>query len=144
MNKSIILSICFVAASAFAETDSGSASELTIGQAFEINQAKNAARQEDSEAHARRAAKELGLDYDKMTKPPEQASSVVNEADNQKQLQQVIASDPVLGKYALDPDFKEAVVDRKIDYLNYFLISTSILAIFLLGFFFGRKTVKNK
>lgn len=77
---------------------------LTIGQLFELNQGKNATQIADSEARARKAAASLGLDYSKMTETPEQISSVADEINTQKQLQQVIASDPVLGKYALDPN----------------------------------------
>lgn len=77
---------------------------LTIGQLFELNQGKNATQIADSEARARKAAASLGLDYNKMTETPEQISSVADEINTQKQLQQVIASDPVLGKYALDPN----------------------------------------
>ncbi len=77
---------------------------LTIGQLFELNQGKNATQIADNEARARKAAASLGLDYNKMTETPEQISSVADEINTQKQLQQVIASDPVLGKYALDPN----------------------------------------
>ncbi|MFW1952213.1 GNAT family N-acetyltransferase [Acinetobacter beijerinckii] len=77
---------------------------LTIGQLFELNQGKNATQIADSEARARKAAASLGLDYNKMTETPEQIASVADEINTQKQLQQVIASDPVLGKYALDPN----------------------------------------
>ncbi|MCH7333487.1 GNAT family N-acetyltransferase [Acinetobacter modestus] len=77
---------------------------LTIGQLFELNQGKNATQIADNEARARKAAASLGLDYNKMTETPEQIASVADEVNTQKQLQQVIASDPVLGKYALDPN----------------------------------------
>ncbi|MCM1958176.1 GNAT family N-acetyltransferase [Acinetobacter modestus] len=77
---------------------------LTIGQLFELNQGKNATQIADNEARARKAATSLGLDYNKMTETPEQIASVADEVNTQKQLQQVIASDPVLGKYALDPN----------------------------------------
>ncbi|EMT2447113.1 GNAT family N-acetyltransferase [Acinetobacter baumannii] len=80
------------------------AANLTIGQLFEINQGKNATQIADSEARARKAAASLGLDYNKMTETPEQIASVADEVNTQKQLNQVIASDPVLGKYALDPN----------------------------------------
>nr|WP_151791372.1 hypothetical protein [Acinetobacter soli] len=144
MNKNIILIVSFVATSALAETDLGSKSETTIGELFKINQGKNPTQIADTEARARKAANELGLDYDKMTKPSEQPSSAVMEADKQKIVNEVIASDPVLGKYALDPKIKEEIVEKKIGYLNYFLIAISILAIFLSGFFFGRIKVKTK
>ncbi|WP_333662716.1 PBECR3 domain-containing polyvalent protein [Acinetobacter sp.] len=77
---------------------------LTIGQLFELNQGKNATQIADSEARARKAAASLGLDYNKMIETPEQIASVADEVNTQKQLNQVIASDPVLGKYALDPN----------------------------------------
>ncbi|ENU07738.1 hypothetical protein [Acinetobacter calcoaceticus] len=77
---------------------------LTIGQLFEINQGKNPTQIADSEAHARKAAKSLGLDYDKMTETPEQIVSVADEINTQKRVNDVVASDPVLGKYALNPN----------------------------------------
>ncbi|ENX58303.1 MULTISPECIES: hypothetical protein [Acinetobacter] len=77
---------------------------LTIGQLFEINQGKNATQIADTEARARKAAKDLGLDYNKMTETPEQIASVADEVITQKKLNEVISSDPVLGKYALNPN----------------------------------------
>lgn len=77
---------------------------LTIGQLFELNQGKNPTQIADSEAHARKAAKSLGLDYDKMTETPEQIVSVADEINTQKRVNDVVASDPVLGKYALNPN----------------------------------------
>ncbi|ENU23498.1 hypothetical protein F993_01651 [Acinetobacter proteolyticus] len=77
---------------------------LTIGQLFEINQGKNATQIADTEARARKAAKDLGLDYNKMTETPEQIASVADEVTTQKKLNEVISSDPVLGKYALNPN----------------------------------------
>ena len=56
---------------------------LTIGQLFELNQGKNPTQIADSEAHARKAAKSLGLDYDKMTETPEQIVSVADEINTQ-------------------------------------------------------------
>lgn len=79
-------------------------SNLTIGQLFELNQGKNPTQIADSEAHARKAAKSLGLDYDKMTETPEQIVSVADEINTQKRVNDVVASDPVLGKYALNPN----------------------------------------
>lgn len=78
--------------------------KLTIGQLFELNQGKNSTQIADSEAHARKAAKSLGLDYDKMTETPEQIVSVADEINTQKRVNDVVASDPVLGKYALNPN----------------------------------------
>lgn len=77
---------------------------LTIGQLFELNQGKNPTQIADTEAHARKAAKSLGLDYDKMTETPEQIVSVADEINTQKRVNDVVASDPVLGKYALNPN----------------------------------------
>ncbi len=77
---------------------------LTIGQLFELNQGKNPTQIADSEAHARKAAKSLGLDYGKMTETPEQIVSVADEINTQKRVNDVVASDPVLGKYALNPN----------------------------------------
>ncbi|WP_151817260.1 GNAT family N-acetyltransferase [Acinetobacter oleivorans] len=77
---------------------------LTIGQLFELNQGKNPTQIADTEAHARKAAKSLGLDYDKMTETPEQVVSVADEINTQKRVNDVVASDPVLGKYALNPN----------------------------------------
>ncbi|KQE15621.1 hypothetical protein APD36_11385 [Acinetobacter pittii] len=77
---------------------------LTIGQLFELNQGKNPTQIADTEAHARKAAKSLGLDYDKMTETPEQVVSVADEINTQKRVNEVVASDPVLGKYALNPN----------------------------------------
>lgn len=81
---------------------------LTIGQLFELNQGKNPTQIADSEAHARKAAQSLGLDYDKMAETPEQIVSVADEINTQKRVNDVVASDPVLGKYALNP--KQAAV----------------------------------
>ncbi|SEO56110.1 GNAT family N-acetyltransferase [Acinetobacter sp. yr461] len=77
---------------------------LTIGQLFELNQGKNPTQIAETEAHARKAAKSLGLDYDKMTETPEQVVSVADEINTQKRVNDVVASDPVLGKYALNPN----------------------------------------
>lgn len=77
---------------------------LTIGQLFELNQGKNPTQIADSEAQARKAAKSLGLDYDKMTETPEELVSVAEELKTQKQINDVVASDPVLGRYALNPN----------------------------------------
>lgn len=77
---------------------------LTIGQLFELNQGKNPTQIADTEARARKAARSLGLDYNKMTETPEQIVSVADEVNTQKRVNQVVASDPVLGKYALNPN----------------------------------------
>ncbi|EHU1602088.1 GNAT family N-acetyltransferase [Acinetobacter baumannii] len=77
---------------------------LTIGQLFELNQGKNPTQIADTEARARKAARSLGLDYDKMTETPEQIVSVADEVNTQKRVNEVVASDPVLGKYALNPN----------------------------------------
>ncbi|WP_228155382.1 hypothetical protein [Acinetobacter sp. ACNIH2] len=77
---------------------------LTIGQLLELNQGKNPTQIADTEARARKAAKSLGLDYSKMTQTPEEISSVADEVNTQKHINDVVASDPVLGKYALDPN----------------------------------------
>ncbi|MFP0336109.1 GNAT family N-acetyltransferase [Acinetobacter baumannii] len=77
---------------------------LTIGQLFELNQGKNPTQIADTEARARKAARSLGLDYNKMTETPEQIVSVADEVNTQKRLNEVVASDPVLGKYALNPN----------------------------------------
>ncbi|HHM2325283.1 TPA: GNAT family N-acetyltransferase [Acinetobacter baumannii] len=77
---------------------------LTIGQLFELNQGKNPTQIADTEARARKAARSLGLDYNKMTETPEQIVSVADEVNTQKRINEVIASDPVLGKYALNPN----------------------------------------
>ncbi|MFK7235142.1 GNAT family N-acetyltransferase [Acinetobacter baumannii] len=75
---------------------------LTIGQLFELNQGKNPTQIADTEARARKAARSLGLDYNKMTETPEQIVSVADEVNTQKRVNEVVASDPVLGKYALN------------------------------------------
>ncbi|MGZ2292283.1 GNAT family N-acetyltransferase [Acinetobacter baumannii] len=77
---------------------------LTIGQLFELNQGKNPTQIADTEARARKAARSLGLDYNKMTETPEQIVSVADEVNTQKRVNEVVASDPVLGKYALNPN----------------------------------------
>ncbi len=77
---------------------------LTIGQLFELNQGKNPTQIADTEARARKAARSLGLDYNKMTETPERIVSVADEVNTQKRLNEVVASDPVLGKYALNPN----------------------------------------
>lgn len=77
---------------------------LTIGQLFELNQGKNPSQIADTEARARKAARSLGLDYNKMTETPEQIVSVADEVNTQKRVNEVVASDPVLGKYALNPN----------------------------------------
>lgn len=77
---------------------------LTIGQLFELNQGKNPTQIADTEARARKAARSLGLDYNKMTETPEQIVSVADELNTQKRVNEVVASDPVLGKYALNPN----------------------------------------
>ncbi|EHU3265200.1 GNAT family N-acetyltransferase [Acinetobacter baumannii] len=77
---------------------------LTIGQLFELNQGKNPTQIADTEARARKAARSLGLDYIKMTETPEQIVSVADEVNTQKRVNEVVASDPVLGKYALNPN----------------------------------------
>ncbi|EPG8100105.1 GNAT family N-acetyltransferase [Acinetobacter baumannii] len=77
---------------------------LTIGQLFELNQGKNLTQIADTEARARKAARSLGLDYNKMTETPEQIVSVADEVNTQKRVNEVVASDPVLGKYALNPN----------------------------------------
>ncbi|MFZ6501771.1 GNAT family N-acetyltransferase [Acinetobacter baumannii] len=77
---------------------------LTIGQLFELNQGKNPTQIADTEARARKAARSLGLDYNKMTEAPEQIVSVADEINTQKRVNDVVASDPVLGKYALNPN----------------------------------------
>ncbi|MDI9733077.1 GNAT family N-acetyltransferase [Acinetobacter baumannii] len=77
---------------------------LTIGQLFELNQGKNPTQIADTEARARKAARSLGLDYNKMTETPEQIVSVADEINTQKRVNDVVASDPVLGKYALNPN----------------------------------------
>lgn len=79
-------------------------SNLTIGQLFELNQGKNPTQIADTEARARKAAASLGLDYNKMAEPPEEISSIAEEINNQNNINTVIASDPVLGKYALNPN----------------------------------------
>ncbi|MBZ6534043.1 GNAT family N-acetyltransferase [Acinetobacter seifertii] len=76
---------------------------LTIGQLFELNQGKNPTQIADTEARAQKAARSLGLDYSKITERPEQVVSVADEINTQKRVNEVIASDPVLGKYALNP-----------------------------------------
>lgn len=76
---------------------------LTIGQLFELNQGKNPTQIADTEARAQKAARALGLDYSKITESPEQVVSVADEINTQKRVNEVIASDPVLGKYALNP-----------------------------------------
>lgn len=76
---------------------------LTIGQLFELNQGKNPTQIADTEARAQKAARSLGLDYSKITESPEQVVSVADEINTQKRVNEVIASDPVLGKYALNP-----------------------------------------
>lgn len=77
---------------------------LTIGQLFELNQGRNPTQIADTEARARKAARSLGLDYNKMTETPEQIVSVADEVNTQKRVNEVVASDPVLGKYALNPN----------------------------------------
>ncbi len=77
---------------------------LTIGQLFELNQGKNPTQIADTEARARKAARSLGLDYNKMTETPEQIVSVADEVNTLKRVNEVVASDPVLGKYALNPN----------------------------------------
>ncbi|MBV6588321.1 GNAT family N-acetyltransferase [Acinetobacter baumannii] len=77
---------------------------LTIGQLFELNQGKNPTQIADTEARARKAARSLGLDYNKLTETPEQIVSVADEVNTQKRVNEVVASDPVLGKYALNPN----------------------------------------
>ncbi|MFP0402600.1 hypothetical protein [Acinetobacter baumannii] len=77
---------------------------LTIGQLFELNQGKNPTQIADTEARARKAARSLGLDYNKMTETPEQIVSVADEVNTQKRVNEVVGSDPVLGKYALNPN----------------------------------------
>ncbi|HHB1644102.1 TPA: GNAT family N-acetyltransferase [Acinetobacter baumannii] len=77
---------------------------LTIGQLFELNKGKNPTQIADTEARARKAARSLGLDYNKMTETPEQIVSVADEVNTQKRVNEVVASDPVLGKYALNPN----------------------------------------
>ncbi|MTG92782.1 GNAT family N-acetyltransferase [Acinetobacter baumannii] len=77
---------------------------LTIGQLFELNQGKNPTQIADTEARARKAARSLGLDYNKMTETPEQVVAVADEVNTQKRVNEVVASDPVLGKYALNPN----------------------------------------
>ncbi|MGD3146041.1 GNAT family N-acetyltransferase [Acinetobacter baumannii] len=77
---------------------------LTIGQLFELNQGKNPTQIADTEARARKAARDLGLDYNKLTETPEQIVSVADEVNTQKRVNEVVASDPVLGKYALNPN----------------------------------------
>ncbi|MGM7299569.1 GNAT family N-acetyltransferase [Acinetobacter baumannii] len=77
---------------------------LTIGQLFELNQGKNPTQIADTEARARKAARSLGLDYNKITETPEQIVSVADEVNTQKRVNEVVASDPVLGKYALNPN----------------------------------------
>lgn len=77
---------------------------LTIGQLLELNQGKNPTQIADTEARARKAAKSLGLDYSKITQTPEEIASVADEVNTQKRINDVVASDPVLGKYALDPN----------------------------------------
>lgn len=52
---------------------------LTIGQLFELNQGKNPTQIADTEARARKAARSLGLDYNKMTETPERIVSVADE-----------------------------------------------------------------
>ncbi|HFD0356928.1 TPA: GNAT family N-acetyltransferase [Acinetobacter nosocomialis] len=76
---------------------------LTIGQLFELNQGKNPTQIADTEARAQKAARSLGLDYSKITESPEHIVSVADEVNTQKRVNEVIASDPVLGKYALNP-----------------------------------------
>ncbi len=77
---------------------------LTIGQLFEINQGKNPTQIADTEARARKAAQSIGLDYNKMTETPEELVSVAEDLNTQKQINDVVASDPVLGRYALNPN----------------------------------------
>ncbi|HBM1866132.1 GNAT family N-acetyltransferase [Acinetobacter nosocomialis] len=77
---------------------------LTIGQLFELNQGKNPTQIADTEARAQKAARSLGLDYSKISENPEQVVSVADEINTQKRVNEVIASDPVLGKYALNPN----------------------------------------
>ncbi|EIB6856864.1 GNAT family N-acetyltransferase [Acinetobacter baumannii] len=96
---------------------------LTIGQLFELNQGKNPTQIADTEAHARKAAKSLGLDYDKMTETPEQVVSVADEINTQKRVNDVVASDPVLGKYALNPNQAAVSLD---DFENLKGISDSV------------------
>lgn len=96
---------------------------LTIGQLFELNQGKNATQIADSEARARKAAASLGLDYNKMTETPEQVASVADEINTQKKLNEVISSDPVLGKYALDLNQAAVSLD---DFGNLKKISDSV------------------
>ncbi|GEM_PF-741945 len=84
---------------------------LTIGQLFEINQGKNPTQIADTEARARKAAKSIGLDYNKMTESPEELVSVAEELNTQKQINDVVASDPVLGRYALNPNHAAVSLD---------------------------------
>ncbi|MBO3640293.1 GNAT family N-acetyltransferase [Acinetobacter soli] len=84
---------------------------LTIGQLFEINQGKNATQIADGEARARKAAQSLGLDYNKLTESPEELVSVADEVNTQKQINEVVASDPVLGQYALNPNHAAVSLD---------------------------------
>ncbi len=77
---------------------------ITIGELFNLNQGKNPTQIADTEARARKAARSLGLDYNKMTETPEQIVSVADEVNTQKRVNEVVASDPVLGKYALNPN----------------------------------------
>ncbi|MEX5367399.1 GNAT family N-acetyltransferase [Acinetobacter haemolyticus] len=96
---------------------------LTIGQLFELNQGKNATQIADSEARARKAAASLGLDYNKMSETPEQVASVADEINTQKRINEVISSDPVLGKYALDLNQAAVSLD---DFGNLKKISDSV------------------
>lgn len=97
---------------------------LTIGQLFEINQGKNPTQIADTEARARKAAKSLGLDYKKITESPEDITSVAEEINTQKQINDVVASDPVLGRYALDPNQAAISLD---DFSGLKRVSDSVL-----------------
>lgn len=97
---------------------------LTIGQLFEINQGKNPTQIADTEARARKAAKSLGLDYKKITESPEDIASVAEEINTQKQINEVVASDPVLGRYALDPNQAAISLD---DFSGLKRVSDSVL-----------------
>ncbi len=97
---------------------------LTIGQLFEINQGKNPTQIADTEARARKAAKSLGLDYKKITESPEDITSVAEEINTQKQINEVVASDPVLGRYALDPNQAAISLD---DFSGLKRVSDSVL-----------------
>lgn len=97
---------------------------LTIGQLFEINQGKNPTQIADTEARARKAAKSLGLDYKKINESPEEITSVAEEINTQKQINEVVASDPVLGRYALDPNQAAISLD---DFSGLKRVSDSVL-----------------